>query len=201
RGARILVPGGWSELGDVSVSHRSRRIHRYPADGAARVGIRSKEYSSHSPNPRAVMKHTHKKSLGLFLLGFLLATSAFAQEEGDYRSAADGDWSNAATWEVFESSAWAAAAAAPNGSEVRSGIRSKEYSSHSPNPRAVMKHTHKKSLGLFLLGFLLATSAFAQEEGDYRSAADGDWSNAATWEVFESSAWAAAAAAPNGSEV
>src|SRR5690606_13613352 len=64
------------------------------------------------------MKHTHKKSLGLFLLGFLLATSAFAQEEGDYRSAADGDWSNAATWEVFESSAWAAAAAAPNGSEV-----------------------------------------------------------------------------------
>lgn len=42
---------------------------------------------------------------------------AAAQESGDYRSAAQGDWSNAATWERYDGSAWAAALTAPDGSE------------------------------------------------------------------------------------
>ena len=46
----------------------------------------------------------------LFLSGF-----AFAQAVGDYRSAANGNWSAAATWERFDGSSWVAASNPPVG--------------------------------------------------------------------------------------
>lgn len=43
---------------------------------------------------------------------------SLAQSEGDFRSVAKGDWSAAATWEVFQGGSWAAAVTAPTGSET-----------------------------------------------------------------------------------
>ncbi|MEX2116671.1 MAG: T9SS type A sorting domain-containing protein [Bacteroidota bacterium] len=56
----------------------------------------------------------------LYIVLFLVfsATAAFGQATGDYRSVADGNWSSAATWEVWSGSAWLAAGNPPNGSEV-----------------------------------------------------------------------------------
>lgn len=48
----------------------------------------------------------------------VLLTSALAQSVGDYRSAASGNWSAAATWQRWNGTAWAAASNAPAGSET-----------------------------------------------------------------------------------
>ncbi|MDZ7392428.1 MAG: T9SS type A sorting domain-containing protein [candidate division KSB1 bacterium] len=40
-----------------------------------------------------------------------------AQQAGDYRSLTTGNWSNPATWEMFDGSQWVAASAAPTGAE------------------------------------------------------------------------------------
>ncbi len=55
--------------------------------------------------------------IGAVLLGLCWPILAFAQQAGDYRSAADGNWSAAATWEVFDGNAWGAATGAPTGTE------------------------------------------------------------------------------------
>jgi len=52
-------------------------------------------------------------ALCLFMAGF-----AFAQATGDYRSAANGNWSVAATWETFDGADWVAATTAPTGAET-----------------------------------------------------------------------------------
>lgn len=59
------------------------------------------------------------KQLTTFLgLLFLLSTTdILAQSVGDYQSAAGGDWSTAATWEVWNGSAWDPASNPPTGSE------------------------------------------------------------------------------------
>jgi hypothetical protein len=49
------------------------------------------------------------------LLG--LATQVAAQQAGDYRSAATGNWSAASTWETFDGTQWVPATAAPSGAE------------------------------------------------------------------------------------
>ena len=64
------------------------------------------------------MRHLVHALVILALFSITLPVNAFAQEEGDYRSAADGDWSDAATWEVYQSGDWTAAATAPTGSET-----------------------------------------------------------------------------------
>jgi hypothetical protein len=64
------------------------------------------------------MKNIFTTALGVALLVLMPAASALAQSEGDYRSTATGDWSAAATWEVFESGDWTAAATAPTGAET-----------------------------------------------------------------------------------
>ena len=50
--------------------------------------------------------------------GMLLFSQGFAQQAGDYRSAANGNWSDAATWETFDGSSWVPASSAPTGSET-----------------------------------------------------------------------------------
>src|SRR5690625_95044 len=52
------------------------------------------------------------------LLAFMPAVSVHAQDAGDYRSAVNGDWDAAETWETFDGSAWSAAATAPSGTET-----------------------------------------------------------------------------------
>lgn len=54
---------------------------------------------------------------GFLVLSLLHAGGAAAQDAGDYRSAADGDWSDVATWSTYDGSDWADATAPPNGSE------------------------------------------------------------------------------------
>ncbi|HTI09462.1 MAG TPA: T9SS type A sorting domain-containing protein [Puia sp.] len=57
------------------------------------------------------MKFTLLTSCLFFLL--LNSGTAFAQANGDYRSAATGDWNTAATWETFNAGSWGAAATPP----------------------------------------------------------------------------------------
>lgn len=47
----------------------------------------------------------------------LASVVAFAQSTGDVRSAAEGNWSDAATWEVFNGTDWVVALDAPDGTE------------------------------------------------------------------------------------
>lgn len=55
--------------------------------------------------------------LCLLLVGFAVAP-AMAQEEGDYRTRASGDWGTAQNWERFNGSSWVAVATPPTGSET-----------------------------------------------------------------------------------
>lgn len=63
------------------------------------------------------MKRTVTILLTTLLVALFATTGAIAQESGDFRSAADGDWSATATWETYNGSEWVDADAAPNGSE------------------------------------------------------------------------------------
>jgi hypothetical protein len=54
---------------------------------------------------------------GILFLGMLQASDARAQNTGDYRSAASGEWGEAATWSTYDGAAWVGATAAPDGSE------------------------------------------------------------------------------------
>lgn len=56
--------------------------------------------------------------IGVIFIGILTFGQGFAQQAGDYRSAATGNWSDAATWETFDGSNWVPAAGAPAGSEA-----------------------------------------------------------------------------------
>jgi hypothetical protein len=53
-----------------------------------------------------------------FVVIAFLSMTAFAQNDGDYRSASPGNWSEVATWEIFDSGSWVAATDAPDGSET-----------------------------------------------------------------------------------
>jgi len=55
--------------------------------------------------------------IGVTTILLFFGTNIFSQSAGDYRSAANGDWSTAATWEVFDGAVWNAAVAPPTGSE------------------------------------------------------------------------------------
>lgn len=57
-------------------------------------------------------------AIGVIFIGILTLGQAFAQQAGDYRSAANGNWSDAATWETFDGSSWIPAVSAPAGSET-----------------------------------------------------------------------------------
>jgi phage baseplate assembly protein gpV len=54
--------------------------------------------------------------LGFLLVLFLCASNLLAQSVGDYRSAINGNWSSASTWEVWNGS-WIPASNAPTGAE------------------------------------------------------------------------------------
>ena len=47
-----------------------------------------------------------------------LAGLLFAQQAGDYRSVATGNWSEPSTWEVFDGTQWVVATVAPSGAET-----------------------------------------------------------------------------------
>ncbi|MBV6511543.1 MAG: hypothetical protein FMNOHCHN_01024 [Ignavibacteriaceae bacterium] len=61
------------------------------------------------------------KQIIYFLVVILSSTAPlgvlYAQSAGDYRSALTGQWGSAATWEIYNGTAWVPAAAAPAGSE------------------------------------------------------------------------------------
>lgn len=55
--------------------------------------------------------------LSILCLTAFLSLSLFAQKAGDFKSAASGLWNAKTTWQTYSGSAWAAATAAPTGSE------------------------------------------------------------------------------------
>ena len=56
-------------------------------------------------------------NIGVTTILLFFGTNIFSQSAGDYRSAVNGDWSTAATWEVFDGAVWNPAATAPTGAE------------------------------------------------------------------------------------
>lgn len=63
------------------------------------------------------MKRIYTTFLFMIMVALLSATGTIAQETGDFRSVADGDWSDTNTWETYDGTDWNAAASAPDGSE------------------------------------------------------------------------------------
>ncbi len=63
------------------------------------------------------MKRTFTTILTTLLVALFMTTGAIAQDSGDYRSTADGDWSVATTWETYNGSDWVTATSSPDGSE------------------------------------------------------------------------------------
>lgn len=63
------------------------------------------------------MKRTSTIFLTTLLVALFTATGVKAQESGDFRSTADGDWSAAATWQTYDGTNWVSATTAPDGSE------------------------------------------------------------------------------------
>ncbi len=63
------------------------------------------------------MKTTRFTIMVLALIGMFISMQAFSQEDGDYRSAFSGNWSDPGIWEVFDGTNWDAATDAPDGSE------------------------------------------------------------------------------------
>ena len=63
------------------------------------------------------MKRTSTIILTTLLVALFATTGVMAQENGDFRSTADGDWSTTATWQTYNGTTWEAATAAPDGSE------------------------------------------------------------------------------------
>lgn len=53
----------------------------------------------------------------LLLIWMAAGAAVSAQTAGDYRSATDGNWNDASTWQTFDGSAWVDASSAPDGSE------------------------------------------------------------------------------------
>jgi hypothetical protein len=63
------------------------------------------------------MRNTRYTIWIVALIGVFLSMTAFAQESGDYRSAATGNWSELSTWEIFDGDNWIAATDVPTGTE------------------------------------------------------------------------------------
>ena len=63
------------------------------------------------------MKHILTTWLALVVL-VLTSMPALAQQEGDYRTRNDGDWSNAQIWQRFNGSAWVNIGTPPTGAET-----------------------------------------------------------------------------------
>jgi|GEM_PF-2471643 len=63
------------------------------------------------------MKRTSTIILTTLLVALFATTGVMAQENGDFRSTADGDWSATATWQTYDGTNWNAATTAPDGSE------------------------------------------------------------------------------------
>jgi hypothetical protein len=47
-----------------------------------------------------------KKIIFIFIVSTLVGFAASAQSAGDYRSIANGNWNNAANWEIYNGSSW-----------------------------------------------------------------------------------------------
>ena len=59
-----------------------------------------------------------RRILTAALIGLFCSGLVFSQQMGDYRSVATGNWSDAATWEMFDGANWVAASTAPTGTET-----------------------------------------------------------------------------------
>ncbi len=123
------------------------------------------------------MKTTRTTILALAVIGMLLSMNAFAQEVGDYRSAATGLWSEASIWETFDGTEWDSAATAPDGSEHITITGSDSvFIDVAVNITGYVKVEEEG-----ILGDSTGTLTFA-DGSTYEQARNGGWVPTATWE-------------------
>ncbi|MEX0720984.1 MAG: T9SS type A sorting domain-containing protein [Balneolaceae bacterium] len=63
------------------------------------------------------MKRTYTIMLTMCVVALFATSQAFAQSDGDYRSAGVGDWSDPGIWEVYNGTEWEAATDYPDGTQ------------------------------------------------------------------------------------
>lgn len=81
---------------------------------------------------RTILFRRTISTAALALLASLAADQAVAQNNDDYRSAASGDWGNAATWQRYTAGTWVAAAIAPSLASGVITIRNGHFVTLSP---------------------------------------------------------------------
>lgn len=123
------------------------------------------------------MRHVLLRILSIIVLGVALSATAFAQENGDYRSKQNGNWGQASTWEMFNGSAWIAAPAPPTGSET---ITISDDTVTVDVPRTVSGLVQVTGSGLLTVGDGSLTFA---DGGTYEHARDEGEVPTATWQV------------------
>lgn len=132
------------------------------------------------------MKRTDTTFFTTLLIMLFAATGAIAQESGDFRSAADGDWSTTATWETYDGADWNAAAAAPEGSENISILG--EHTVSVDDAVTISGHVTVEGLGTDEGGLIEITggSFTVADGGTYQHDRDGgsiplaDWQDGST---------------------
>lgn len=148
-------------------------------------------------------------------------TRVFRLGTGNFRSVATGNWGTAGTWQRYDAATktWAAATEHPGQNAVAYGkvfirpghtVTIDVTTSTSPIDTLIVQNTStltsscsrvavKSAATLQNYGTFTEPASKATmilQNGDYRSAATGNWTTLATWETYNGSSWAAATTYP-----
>lgn len=143
----------------------------------------------------------------ILLLFSLGASSLYAQTVGDYRSVANGLWSETTTWEVWNGTAWGFAGVPPGASTTPDMVTiSHDITANIPmwedlnnitvdaaSTLTFSTYSNLRYRGTLTLNGLCpdcGTKLDLLALGDYRSSSAGDWSIRTNWQRYNGTTWA-----------
>lgn len=157
-----------------------------------------------------------KRLLFIFSVCFLLSSAEqlFAQTAGDYRSRANGLWSESGTWQVYNGTAWVdsagvypAAATSPTKVTIQHNVVANisvwedltNIDILAAGTLSFSTYTNLRYTGILANAGTCpdcATKLYQIANGDYRSVSSTDWNEPSNWEQYSGGAWANATTYP-----